>query len=102
MSHYEWEQVKKGNSWKVQVRESIDAAILKCRNFSEFKDELRKYGIEILEGKYLTFHKIGVESKTEEQLRSEERLLARTIQKKAFLKGFPEKREKKHRRLSGN
>lgn len=62
MSHYEWEQVKKGNSWKVQVRESIDTAILKCRNFSEFKEELKQNGIEILEGKYLTFHKIGVKS----------------------------------------
>lgn len=96
MSHYEWEQVKKGNSWKVQVRESIDAAILKCRNFSEFKDELRKYGIEILEGKYLTFHKIGVESKNGRAAKIRGKTIGEDYTKESILKRLSGKKREKN------
>ena len=96
MSHYEWEQVKKGNSWKVQVRESIDAAILKCRNFSEFKDELRKYGIEILEGKYLTFHKIGVESKNGRAAKIRGKTIGEDYTKESILERLSGKKREKN------
>lgn len=96
MSHYEWEQVKKGNSWKVQVRESIDAAILKCRNFSEFKDELRKYGIEILEGKYLTFHKIGVESKNGRAAKIRGKTIGKDYTKESILERLSGKKREKN------
>lgn len=96
MSHYEWEQVKKGNSWKVQVRESIDTAILKCRNFSEFKDELRKYGIEILEGKYLTFHKIGVESKNGRAAKIRGKTIGEDYTKESILERLSGKKREKN------
>lgn len=91
MSHYEWEQVKKGNSWKVQVRESIDAAILKCQNFSEFKKELKQNGIEILEGKYLTFHKIGIESKNGRAAKIRGKTIGENYTKEKILERLSEK-----------
>lgn len=91
MSHYEWEQVKKGNSWKVQVRESIDAAILKCQNFSEFKEELKQNEIEILEGKYLTFHKIGIESKNGRAAKIRGKTIGENYTKEKILERLSEK-----------
>ena len=61
-SQYEYQQKKKGLSWKEQVRQSIDKAIENTTDFASFRAELLKDGIEILDGKRITFHKIGVES----------------------------------------
>lgn len=62
ISHYEWEQIKNGTSWKLQIKNSIDEAVKKSRTYQEFKEELMKEGVEVLEGKHITFHKIGVKS----------------------------------------
>lgn len=61
-TQYEEQQRKRGLSWKEQVRQSIDNAIAKTSDFESFRAELQKNGIEILDGKRITFHKIGVES----------------------------------------
>lgn len=61
-SQYEQQQRKHGTSWKEQMQQSIDKAIAKATDFESFRAELLKYGIEILDGKRITFHKIGVES----------------------------------------
>lgn len=61
-SKYEYQQKQKGLSWKEQVRQSIDKAIERTNDFESFRAELQKDGIEILDGKRITFHKIGVES----------------------------------------
>lgn len=61
-SQYEYQKKQKGLSWKEQVRQSIDKAIENTTDFESFRAELLKDGIEILDGKRITFHKIGVES----------------------------------------
>lgn len=61
-THYEMQQRKAGLSWKMQVQESIDKAIFESRDFESFREVLAKDGIEILDGKRITFHKIGVVS----------------------------------------
>ena len=62
-TQYEMRQRKAGTSWKEEVQQSIDRAIEKTNDFESFRVELKKDGIEILDGKRITFHKIGVVSK---------------------------------------
>lgn len=61
-TQYEMRQRKDGKSWKEQMQQSIDKAIEKAVDFDSFRAELLKDGIEILDGKRITFHKIGVTS----------------------------------------
>jgi Relaxase/Mobilisation nuclease domain. len=62
-TQYEAKQYGKGTSWKESVKQSIDKAIERTRDYEGFREELKKEGIEILSGARITFHKIGVESK---------------------------------------
>ena len=62
-TQYEAKQYGKGTSWKEAVKNSIDKAIVNTADFEKFRAELAKDGIEILDGKRITFHKIGIESK---------------------------------------
>ena len=61
-SQYEYKKRKSGLSWKEQVKQSIDKAIENTNDFESFCAELEKDGIEIFDGKRITFHKIGIES----------------------------------------
>ena len=62
-TQYEAKQYGKGTSWKEAVKNSIDKAIVNTADFDGFRAELANDGIEILDGKRITFHKIGIESK---------------------------------------
>ena len=58
-SHYEWEQQKKGTSWKAQIQKKIDAAIEAASSYEEFADGLQRAGVEIKEGKRISFRLQG-------------------------------------------
>ena len=62
-TQYEAKQYGKGTSWKDVVKNSIDEAIENTSDYESFRAELKKDGIEILDGKRITFHKIDVISK---------------------------------------
>lgn len=60
-SHFEWEQRQAGTSWKVKIKEKIDAAIEAASSYEEFAAELQRAGVEIKEGKRISFRLSGTE-----------------------------------------
>lgn len=58
-THYEWEQRKAGTSWKAQIKEIIDKAILEMSDYDSFKIALQKANVEIKEGKRISFRITG-------------------------------------------
>ena len=59
-SYKEVHEIKKGNSWKEEIRIDIDRAILLSKDFNEFKNNLKSVGYEFKEPrKYLTMRKKG-------------------------------------------
>jgi predicted RNase H-like nuclease (RuvC/YqgF family) len=61
MSHYEWEQNKKGNSWKAQIRIDIDEIIKVSSSPKQFETLLQDRGYEIKHGAHIAFRKNGME-----------------------------------------
>lgn len=55
----EWQANKNGTSWKTQLRNDIDDAILKSKNYDDFIPLMKAKGYEIKEGKYIAFKPIG-------------------------------------------
>ena len=81
--HYkEWEENKKGKSWKQQIKDILDETIVVSKSYDEFMEIVKSRGIEVKEGKYIAFRleKLGQErftrgktlgaDYTEEQLKS--------------------------------
>lgn len=61
-THYEWEHVKNGTSWKVQIQKLIDETIKKSADFDNFKFKISEKGCEIDEtGKHIKFRLQGQE-----------------------------------------
>lgn len=60
-SHFEWEQKRSGTSWKAKIQEKIDAAIEAASSYEEFAAELQRAGIEIKDGKRISFRLSGTE-----------------------------------------
>lgn len=54
-SRYEYEQSKKGESWKDKLKIAIDEAISKSNNFDEFIQFMELEGYEIKRGKHISF-----------------------------------------------
>ena len=58
---YEYEQKRKGESWKEKLITAIDQAILKSNSLEEFIGIMELDGYEIKKGKYLSFKAPGQE-----------------------------------------
>ncbi|XZL95935.1 relaxase/mobilization nuclease domain-containing protein (plasmid) [Clostridium perfringens] len=50
ISYKEWQENKKGNSWKAKIRNDIDKYIEEVKNFDELLNTLREKGYEIKHG----------------------------------------------------
>ena len=64
--HYEWEQDKKGTSWKSTLKHTIDDTIKTAVNFDDFLEKMRQKNYEVRyedyktkEGKILAFKADG-------------------------------------------
>lgn len=53
-AYNEWEHLKKGTSWKQQIRNKIDLLIPMVRNIDELLAELERRGYTIKRGKYIS------------------------------------------------
>lgn len=53
-AYNEWEHLKKGTSWKQQIRNKIDLLIPTVRNIDELLAELERSGYTIKRGKYIS------------------------------------------------
>ena len=54
IDHYEWEQRKKGTSWKEQIRQAIDELIGSINSLDELLQALEEQGYEVKRGKYIS------------------------------------------------
>jgi len=54
-SYKEFQETKKGTSWKSQLKYAIDNAIKRANDWEEFLRIMQQMGYEIKEGKYLSF-----------------------------------------------
>ncbi|EIR9711967.1 relaxase/mobilization nuclease domain-containing protein [Listeria innocua] len=54
-SHYEWQMDQQGNSWKAQLRTSIDMCIKNSKTFEDFTSQMQTQGYEIKYGKHIAF-----------------------------------------------
>ncbi len=54
-SWYEYEQYKKGNSWKSKLQFDIDRTIKKAKNWNDFLTLMKKLDYEIKFGKHIAF-----------------------------------------------
>lgn len=61
-SYKEWQERKKGNSWKQQLKEDINNIIRTAKNYDDFIDKMREKGYQIKgaaldgsEGKYISY-----------------------------------------------
>ena len=61
VDHYEWEQRKKGTSWKEQIRQAIDELIGSVNSLDELLQALEERGYEVKRGKYISVKAPGQE-----------------------------------------
>ena len=61
IDHYEWEQRKKGTSWKEQIRQTIDELIPTVNSLDELLQALEERGYEVKRGKYISVKAPGQE-----------------------------------------
>ena len=54
IDHYEWEQRKKGTSWKELIRQAIDELIGSVNSIDELLQTLEERGYEVKRGKYIS------------------------------------------------
>lgn len=95
-SWYEYNQHKQGKSWKSKLAFDIDNAIIKAKDFEDFKSIMTSKGYEIKEGKHIAFkHKdkerftrcktIGedyVEDRIKERIKNEKHQSIKTSERK--------------------
>ena len=83
INHYEWEQKKKGNSWKEKIRQTIDELIGSVKSLDELLQTLEERGYEIKRGKYISVKAPGqdrfVRTKTLGEEYTEESLNTRIL-----------------------
>ncbi len=83
VSYYEWEQNKKGTSWKEQIRQEIDKLIPSVSSLDELLQALEERGYEVKRGKYISVKSPGqqrfVRTKTLGEEYTEDSLNARII-----------------------
>ncbi len=61
INRYEWEQRRKGTSWKEQIRQAIDRLIPTVDTLDELMQALEERGYEIKRGKYISIKAPGQE-----------------------------------------
>ena len=61
VDHYEWEQRKKGTSWKEQIKQAIDELIGSVNSLDELLQALEERGYEVKRGKYISIKSPGQE-----------------------------------------
>ena len=61
VSYYEWNQNKKGTSWKEQIRQTIDELIPSVNSLDELMQVLEERGYEVKRGKYISVKAPGQE-----------------------------------------
>lgn len=80
-AYNEWEHLKKGTSWKQQIRNVIDLLIPTVRNIGELFSELERRGYTIKRGKYISVKAPGqqrfVRTKTLGEAYTEENIIKR-------------------------
>ncbi|MBC2171552.1 relaxase/mobilization nuclease domain-containing protein [Listeria booriae] len=54
-SHYEWQMDQQGNSWKTQLRTTIDMCIKSSKTFEDFASQMKTKRYEIKYGKHIAF-----------------------------------------------
>ncbi len=59
VSYYEWNQNKKGTSWKEQIRQEIDKLIPSVNSLDELLQALEESGYEVKRGKYISIKAPG-------------------------------------------
>jgi len=85
VDHYEWEQRKKGTSWKELIRQAIDELIPTVNSLDELLQALEERGYEVKHGKYISVKVPGqerfVRTKTLGEEYTEESLNTRILYK---------------------
>ena len=94
VSYYEWEQKKKGNSWKQQIRQEIDKLIPSVNSLDELLQVLEERGYEVKRGKYISIKAPGqqrfVRTKTLGEKYTEDSLNAQIIYREVCAGTTPE------------
>lgn len=54
LKYNEWDNRRKGTSWKQQIKLAIDKLVMNANSLDELLDELEKLGYKIKRGKYIT------------------------------------------------
>ena len=60
-SYAEWDDQRKGKSWKAKLKTAIDAAIPQARDFDSFLRLMEAQGYEMKRGKFISFRSPGQE-----------------------------------------
>lgn len=62
-SYKEWNEEKRGNSWKAHIKQDIDMVIISSKSFEEFMQNMKQLGYTMKQGhvKYMTFKAPGME-----------------------------------------
>ena len=85
IKHYEWEQRKKGTSWKEQIKQDINELIGSVNSLDELLQTLEERGYEVKRGKYISIKSPGqsrfVRTKTLGEEYTEESLNTRILYK---------------------
>ncbi len=84
-SYKEYQERKKGTSWKGRLQFDIDRAIKKAKDWDDFLNLMKQYGYEIKYGKYISFKKIDGQQRFTRSMRigenyTEERLKERILE----------------------
>ena len=86
---YDWNEDKKGNSYKSRLQFDIDRSIQQSVNWQNFLDKMVSYGYEIKFGKHITFRKEGQQrftrAKTIGENYTEEQIKVRILNKEKEL-----------------
>lgn len=61
ISYKEWQETKKGSSWKEQIRKAVDEVLLAAEDYQTFLELMRKRKIEVKEGVHIAFRLEGQE-----------------------------------------
>ncbi|MCW6674588.1 relaxase/mobilization nuclease domain-containing protein [Aerococcaceae bacterium NML130460] len=59
VSWHDWNEDKKGSSYKLKLQFDIDRSIQQSFNWQNFLDKMKSYGYEIKFGKHIAFRKEG-------------------------------------------
>ncbi|PSJ32097.1 endonuclease [Peptostreptococcus russellii] len=84
-SYKEYQERKKGTSWKGRLQFDIDRAIKKAKDWDDFLNLMKQYGYEIKNGKHISFKKIDGQQRFTRAMRigenyTEERLKERILE----------------------